>query len=259
MPQFLIAVLFILSISVASSAPDRHEAVAEVFASKGIEATLVVANADGKIEHVFNEERSKTRFSPASTFKIFNTLIALDAGIVTSESSPFTWDKQDRGVAVWNQDQTLRSAFKVSCVWCYQEIAREVGAAKYTEALSGSGYGNENIGDQVDFFWLNGDLKISAVEQIAFLKQLLDNSIEYRPEHVEIVKSIMLNDAGSDYKIHAKTGWTGPEHHVGWYVGYVVKGNDTWLFAMNMRMDSAEQAALRKELTIKALRVLALI
>jgi beta-lactamase class D len=230
--------------------------VAEVFQAAGIDGTLVVASADGNILQVHNDERSKTRFSPASTFKVPNTLIALDAAIVTSKDARFEWDGTDRGLPAWNRDQTLESAFRVSCVWCYQEIARSVGLDRYRTALATMHYGNEQVGQLVDQFWLNGELQISALEQIEFLSKLVNGSTPYRREQVDIVKAIMLDEQTDDYSIHAKTGWTGPGLHTGWYVGYVEKGDDTWLFAMNMRMDSADQAPLRKQLTLRSLKVL---
>jgi len=74
------------------------EAVAEVFQAENVIGTLVVATANGAPVYVLNEERSRVQFSPASTFKVPNTLIALDAGVVTSRDSSFTWDGTDKSL-----------------------------------------------------------------------------------------------------------------------------------------------------------------
>lgn len=235
------------------------DVVAEVFAAENIEGTFIVADATGKHLQVFNEERSQVQFSPASTFKIPNTLIALKAEVVTSKESPFTWDGAANGRDAWNKDHTLESAFRVSCVWCYQEIARDVGSDRYVVDLAGLDYGNQEIGDRVDMFWLNGDLTISAAEQIEFLSAMLNYDVPYTREHVDLVKEIMLIEKTADYALYAKAGWTGSGLHTGWYVGYVEKGDDVWLFAMNMEMDQAEQAGLRKELTVRSLEALGML
>ncbi|MGI9203799.1 MAG: class D beta-lactamase [Woeseiaceae bacterium] len=237
----------------------QNETLDSVFEENGVVATIVVASADSDQVYIHNRDRSKLQFSPASTFKIPNTLIALDAMVVTSAETTFAWDGVERGVAAWNRNQTLQSAFRFSCVWCYQEIARSVGIERYADALAAVAYGNQQLGKHVDQFWLNGDLQISAIEQIGFLRKLLDYSIPFQRQYVDILKSIMLVEQSSDYTLYAKTGWTGVELHVGWYVGYIEKGEDTWLFAMNMRMDSAKQASLRKDLTIQSLRALEII
>lgn len=235
---------------------ERAETVAEIFHDEGVTATLVVASAVKKGRFVYNEERAGQRFSPASTFKIFNTLIALKAELVTSKEAPFRWDGKVRGVEAWNQDQTLASAFKVSCVWCYQKLARRIGLSEYRAELSRLGYGNAQVGEQVDRFWLNGDLLISAQEQIDLLSKIQDYSIAFRREHVDVLRDIMVDERTESHVVYAKSGMTGPQLHVGWYVGFVEKADQTFIFAMNMKIDDVAQAPLRKDLTMRSLRAL---
>ena len=237
----------------------KTKAIDDLFRAEGIVATLVAASANGGVTFVYNDSRSAQRFSPASTFKIPNTLIALDALVVASKDSIFEWDGIDKGMQQWNQDQTLESAFRVSCVWCYQEIARKVGKKRYKSALTMLSYGNQSIGSEVDSFWLTGDLQISAREQIEFLRKLSQYAVPFRREHVETLRDIMLVEQTDSYAIYAKTGWAATTPQVAWYVGFVTKGYETWLFAMNMRVDRPEQAELRKELTIRSLRLLDII
>lgn len=242
----------------AASAQQRSpiDDVADLFQSQEIKGSIVVARADGSVVYEYNRDRAKTRFCPASTFKVLNTLIALDTGVVESGESTFAWNGTERAVAAWNRDQTLASAFKVSCVWCYQEIARSVGRSRYRSAFSRVDYGNGQMGDQVDQFWLDGSLQISSYEQIAVLAKIVDYSLPFDKQHIDTLKSIMLDDQTADYALYGKTGWTGPDLHVGWYIGFVEKGGETWLFALNMRMDEAAQAHLRKKLAVGALEIL---
>jgi beta-lactamase class D len=235
------------------------DSLSDVFSGKPFEATMIVASLDGSEQFVHNAPRSRQRMSPASTFKVPNSLIGLDQGVVTSKDSTFTWDGTDRGVEAWNKDQTLESALQVSCVWCYQEIARAVGGDEYRRALAAINYGNANIGEAVDQFWLNGDLQISAQEQIDFLRSMLHYELPYSREHVDLVKDIMLVESGTDYAVHAKSGWIGASLAVGWYVGFVTTDEDTWVFAMNMHLDKVEDAPLRQALTLEALRALNII
>jgi beta-lactamase class D len=152
----------------------------------------------------------------------------------------------------------LRTAYQASCVWCYQEIARAVGEEAYTQALERMNYGNQLIGDAVDEFWLDGSLAISADEQVAFLRGVLNNYFHYDEEDQRVLLDIMRVEQAEDFSLHAKTGWTGPDLAVGWNVGYVVTDEGTFLFAMNMVMDDVDQAPLRTTLTMEALRALGL-
>jgi len=251
-------------IAVSSSATgqptnSQANAIADLFLSRDIIATLIVANTDGQVVHVYNESRSITRFSPASTFKIPNTLIALESNIVESKDTVFRWDGEDRGLQQWNSDQTLESALKVSCVWCYQEIARKVGSKKYEAVLAQIDYGNHSTGSHVDLFWLNGDLRISAAEQIDFLRRLYNDELPFRREHVDVLKDIMQVETNAEYSLYAKSGWATTTPQVGWYVGFVETSAGTWLFAMNMQVDKRAQVGLRKKLTIESLQALGII
>lgn len=199
------------------------------------------------------------RFSPASTFKIPNTLIALDAKVVDSKDTLFRWDGTDKGLQQWNSDQTLESALRVSCVWCYQEIARKVGKEKYESVLAQIDYGNQTVGSDVERFWLNGDLQISAAEEISFLRRLYDYELPFQQEHVDVLKDIMLIEENDQYSLYAKSGWATTTPQVGWFVGFVEKGTQTWFFAMNMQVDNREQVSLRQELTLSSLRALGII
>ena len=255
----LCSLVVLLAATGEARAQTQGQSVADVFAASGVGGTLVISSLEGHERFVYNDSRSVERFSPASTFKIINTLIALDRGLVTSRDSVFAWDGIEREVRAWNGDQTLASAFAVSCVWCYQQIARDVGASVYREQLAAIGYGNGQVGDAVDSFWLDGTLGISAAEQIEILRGIVGYSLPYKRQHVDELKSIMLIEVTEDYGLYAKTGWTGADLAVGWLVGYLETAEGTWLLAMNMTMDSISQAPLRQEVVMQSLRALAII
>ena len=235
------------------------DTIAAVFEQQNVVGTLVIESVRGDRTYVHNPERASEQFSPASTFKIPNTLIGLRMGVVRSKSSEFTWDGTDRGLPQWNRDQTLETAFKVSCVWCYQEIARKVGAGRYRPALRDLNYGNREIGADVEQFWLNGDLKISAWEQIEFLRSFVLEETGHTSEQVDLVKEIMRVEHTDTYALYGKTGWTGQALHTGWFVGFVTVADRTWLFAMNMEMDSASQAPLRQTVVVESMKALGLL
>ena len=108
----------------------------------------------------------------------------------------------------------------------------------------------------VERFWLDGELRISAYEQIAFLKKLYKNDVPFRQEHIDILKAIMVDEQGKNFTIRAKTGWAvpnGDEHH-GWYVGYVESSKGIYFFATNLIIASSDELPLRKLLSVEALK-----
>lgn len=250
MRKFFILALSLFS--VVSMADD--EAIGDLFRRDSVTGTMVIQSLNHGTTYVSNQDRAKRRFASASTFKIFNTLIAVEEDIVDPVNDEFIWDGTQYEFMNWNQTLTLPMAYKVSCVWCYQKIAERVGAAKYLNYLRTAQYGEISLPLEATTFWLDGSFRVSAVDQIEFLKKLYNQSLPYKSTSYDALKLIMKSESGPDYQIYAKTGWArrvDPE--IGWYVGYVETNNDVWFFAMNMDIGSAKQLELRQKITLKTL------
>ncbi len=142
--------LFIPPLAALAQDPD----LAKLFMERDANGTIVISSLDSNTQFLNNKARAEKRLLPASTFKIPNTLIALDTGAVADEKEIIKWDGQDKGWYRWNKDQSLETAFPFSCVWFYQELAGRVGNASYLKYLDGIDYGNEQTGKNLDTFWL---------------------------------------------------------------------------------------------------------
>lgn len=216
-----------------------------------VDGTIVIESLQKQTKYIYNDKRANTFFSPASTFKIPNTLIALNEELVNKDSI-ILWDKQIREYESWNKNQTLESAFKTSCVWCYKEFASKIDKNKYKNYLEELNYGNKIIGDNITDFWLDESLKITAYGQIEFLKRLYKNDLPFKIENIDALKEIMIDEKTNDYIIRAKTGWEGK---YGWYVGYIETKDDVYFFATNINTKSKDDLAKRKKITLEALKI----
>ena len=198
-----------------------------IFHKHNVTGTFVLKNISTQKTYLHDSNRSKKEFVQASTFKILNSMIALQVGAVASVDDTIKWDGVDHRYKSWNGDQTMRTALPISCVWFYQELARKVGEKKMQEWLTKVHYGNENIDNKITRFWLDGNLKISAIEQVEFIEKLVKNELPFDMYIQNIVKNIMITDSTSNYVIHSKTGWS---KQIGWNVGYVEIKNGVWIF-----------------------------
>jgi len=170
----------------------------------------------------YNQSQFRQPFTPASTFKICNSLIGLETGVIKDENFIIPWDSITRRIPAWNQDQDLKTAFKNSTVWYYQELARRVGGEKMKYWLDKANYGNADTSGGIDKFWLTGGLRITPEQQIDFLRRLHDNNLPFSQRSIDIVKNIMVARDTLDYIVRAKTGWgEQDETNIGWYVGYI--------------------------------------
>lgn len=172
--------------------------------------------------HVYNQARCLERFLPASTFKIFNSLVALETGVAHDDRLVIPWNGV-KSRPEWNKDMDMREAFKVSNLLYYQEIARRVGRQPYQHYLDTIKYGNMKMGPAVDSFWIDGSLQISADEQAGFIKRLYFNELPFLDRTQGIVKSMMLREDSTQDKLYFKTG-TGDTRRgtwLYWVVGYL--------------------------------------
>ncbi len=229
-----------------------HPEWKKFFDGQGTAGTALVYDLNAKRYDAYDTDRANRRFTPASTFKIPHSLIALETGVVQDERHPvFRWDGTKRDIPDWNRDHTLRTAIKYSVVWVYQEIARQVGPEREARFVRSFDYGNADTSGPVDKFWLGEPLRISAFEQISFLKKLVGGQLPVSERSVRIVRDILINDAGPTYVLRAKTG-ADFDAQIGWWVGWVEKDDDTYLFAVNI--DFPEMSDKRQAVTRAILR-----
>lgn len=221
----------------------------DTFARRGVVGTFVLYDpATGRTSR-YNPERAATRFTPASTSKVFNALVFLDQGVVTDPDSLIAWDGVERRIASWNRDHSLRSGVEVSAVWLFQRLALEVGRDGYADVFSRQPYGNATMGEPLEMAWLDGSLRISADEQVAFLEGLRRGTLAFDPAHqatvcdlVPVLLPGLAQAEGDGHRLKAKTGWglRDGQPDLGWLVGWVERPEGDVVFALNVEAASPE-------------------
>lgn len=202
---------------------------------------------------------------PASTFKIPNSIIALESGIVKNDSTIFKWDGTKRFFKIWEQDLIFKDAFQFSCVPCYQEIARKIGEKRMNEYLSKLKYKNMRVDStNIADFWLQGNSRINQFQQINFLQRFHESKLPISERTEKIMKRMMVIERNAHYTLSGKTGWSiDNEKNNAWFVGYVQKEHKVYFFATNIspkgEFNNKWFLKTRKEITYKALKQLEVI
>jgi beta-lactamase class D len=212
----------------------RFEAGEAMLAAAGLTGAFVVRRTGEPTLVMAFPELAHRGFVPASTFKIPNTLIGLETGVIPDETFTLPWDGVRREIEAWNRDQDLTSAMAESVVWYYQEVARRVGLERMASWVARLGFGNAQIGDRVDSFWLDGPLAITPIEQVEFLERLTAGQLPVAARSVEILRRVVPSRELSGATLHAKTGThVGDGESHGWLVGWVEQeGHVTACFAL---------------------------
>jgi beta-lactamase class D len=230
-----------------------REDLAKHFADAGTAGTFVGYKTDDYLVIASDKDRSGEAKLPASTYKIPNSLIALETGVVSDpDKDIFKWDGVVRDIEAWNKDHTLRSAIAASAVPVYQEIARRIGQERMQKYVDLFEYGNRDIGGGIDQFWLTGNLRIDPVQQVDFVDRLRRGTLPISKRSQDLVRDILPVTKVGDSIIRAKSGLLGAEigkPSLGWMVGWAEKGSAQTVFALNLDVREPRHIADRMKLT----------
>ncbi|GAB2561693.1 penicillin-binding transpeptidase domain-containing protein [Spirosoma areae] len=238
--------------------------VKKPFTECNLEGSTTIYDYSQKKWLFTDEADSRKETLPASTFKIINSLIALETGVIRTENDVIKWvGKVDTVLYGYRpelyRDMTVQEAFRESAGWVYIELAKKIGRDRYRLYLNQCHYGNVNLSEAGVDFWNFGSFAISPVNQIEFLKALYEEKLPFSKRNIAIVKRLMVAETTSLYVIRAKTGWTRDGgKDTGWWVGYVERANKPYFFATrlikNREIRNPNFADCRKKITKDILR-----
>jgi beta-lactamase class D len=234
--RFIVLLLLILS----SCTPNNvdEEDLSSYFSEVGATGTFALLNNNNGRFTIYNVDRYRdSAYAPASTFKIVNSLVGLQTGVISSDTMRIAWDGVRRNPE-WDKDLSMIEAFRASAVPYYQEVARRIGKDTLQQWLDSLSYGTRKITGPVDSFWLDGSLKITPDEQLGLVKQLYFRELPFHNLNQDIVKKAMLMEDKPEYRLGYKTGWAPPSakdgRHTGWVVGWIEENNHPYLFVLNL-------------------------
>lgn len=216
----------------------------------GYTGTFVMYDQAADRYVIYNQAQSKKRLSPYSTFKIYNSLIGLETGVLDQEDvfTLIKWNGTKYDFPYWNHDHTLASATQESVVWYFQEVASRIGSERMQEYLDKIDYGNRDISGGLTTFWLGSSLQISAMEQVNLLNKLYSNQLPFSATTQAVVKkNITLSDSNG-IKFMGKTG-SGYASGLGWFVGCIENHGRRYIVATNIEALDGANGGKAREIT----------
>lgn len=218
-------------------------------AQSAVQSCLVVFDGGTTQRWAGSAAECATRLSPASTYKIPHALIGLETGVVT-EKTVEKWDgTKHPNQPKWNLDHTVLSSMRPSVLWFFQRMAPRIGATRARQWLERFDYGNRDTSGDITRYWVNGTLRISPDEQLAFLRKFYDDGLPVSKARVAAVRGAMEQESGTVenargiHKLNAswpagahlnsKTGATtlASGESVSWLVGRLTVGQRPIVFA----------------------------
>ena len=228
---------------------------------QGLQGTFVLYDESAAQYSVYNQAQSEKRLTPCSSFKIYNSLIALETGVVGDEKRVIAWDGQASSIPAWNRDHTMASAIQNSVVWYYQVLAEQIGPQRMQQYLDAILYGNRDISGGISRFWLHSSLAISAYEQVELLRRLYLDDLPFSPRNMAIVRKMIIQSEEDGVKLSGKTGsaFIGGQFTVGWFVGAVERDQRRYFFAVNIEGEKAASGANARNIAVNVLKHLSIL
>ncbi|HDE8615766.1 TPA: beta-lactam sensor/signal transducer BlaR1 [Staphylococcus aureus] len=209
--------------------------------------------------YIYNEKESRKRYSPDSTYKIYLALFGLDRHIISDKNSRMLWNHNHYPFDSWNKDQDLNTAIQNSVNWYFERISNQISKNYTYDQLKQLNYGNKNFGSY-KAYWLEDSLKISNLEQVIVLKNMMEQNNHFSKNEKKQLSSSLLIIKNENYALYGKTG-TGivnGKYNNGWFVGYVITNHDKYYFSTHLSDEKAsgENAKLINEKILKEMGVL---
>lgn len=185
-------------------------------------------------------------YLPASTFKIINSLIGIESGRVSDTTVVFNWDGVTHGRPECDKDMPMHDAFRISCPPWFQELARRIGKDTMQHWIDTLGYGRRykpfKIQNNLDTFWLDNSIKVTADEQLGMVKRLYFDQLPFQKRTQRLVRGMMQQEKNSNYSISYKTGWgfTEKGHSLAWVVGWIEENQHPYFFVLQIEHPSKD-------------------
>ncbi|HGZ7991471.1 TPA: beta-lactam sensor/signal transducer BlaR1, partial [Staphylococcus aureus] len=190
--------------------------------------------------YIYNEKESRKRYSPDSTYKIYLALFGLDRHIISDKNSRMSWNHNHYPFDSWNKDQDLNTAIQNSVNWYFERISNQISKNYTSDQLKQLNYGNKNLGSY-KAYWLEDSLKISNLEQVIVLKNMMEQNNHFSKNEKKQLSSSLLIRKNENYELYGKTG-TGivnGKYNNGWFVGYVITNHDKYYFSTHLSDEKA--------------------
>lgn len=236
----VLAIGLLISVSFFSCQPNNikneDENWGKYFTENNVKGTFALYDNGHGTFSIYNLPWYKdSAFLPASTFKIVNSLIGVETGVINNENMVIKWDGVQRRPE-WDKDLTMKEAFAVSAVPYYQEVARRIGKDTMQRYLDTLHYGTSKLTSQIDTFWLDNSLKITPDEQLGLVMALYFDKLPFQKRTMNIVKGVMVRENNSAYTLAYKTGlgYAPNGNAIGWVVGWIEENKHPFFFVLNI-------------------------
>lgn len=242
---FLLFFVFASACSSKEKITDSTSTASEKEYFTNMDGCFVLYNLNTRVfEKVIGEQRCRLQLPASSTFKVPLAVMAFDAKVLKDENQTLKWNGKKNERESDNKDHNAQTWMSESVVWFSQQLTPRIGKKKMTQYLKRFDYGNRDLSAGITNAWLispadNGAaLKISAYEQVEFIKKLWTNQLKASPAAMEKTRDLTyLEMSPKGFHLNGKTGSNFYDsertRHLGWFIGHLQKEGQEYIVVTN--------------------------
>jgi beta-lactamase class D len=213
MKKYFVALFF--SVVLFACSPNNvtiDSSVVKMMDSAGVVGSFaLLENGTGKFTIANLSHYKDSASSPLSSFFILPTLIALDKGII-------------------NQNQV--GWVSMDSTPYYQNIITQLGRQEILKTIDSIKYGKGVVSANMNEFWKDGSLKITADEQLGLIKRVYFKELPFQKRSQEIFKKWMVKEENSNYKLSYLYASDSTKNN-SWVLGFEEENTHIYFFVLH--------------------------
>ena len=213
MKKYFVALFF--SVVLFACSPNNvtiDSSVVKMMDSAGVVGSFaLLENGTGKFTIANLSHYKDSASSPLSSFFILPTLIALDKGII-------------------NQNQV--GWVSMDSTPYYQNIITQLGRQEILKTIDSIKYGKGVVSANMNEFWKDGSLKITADEQLGLIKRVYFKELPFQKRSQEIFKKGMVKEENSNYKLSYLYASDSTKNN-SWVLGFEEENTHIYFFVLH--------------------------
>lgn len=236
MKYIIILLLLILSLSFFTSCAEEEMEItswAKYFEEAGVDGCGILKYSVQEKVILFNPKRVSSRFTPGRNFNILNILFAIDRGVIHKLDDTLHVLRDD----LLREPIQMDTAYNTNNRLFFIELAARIGAGNMQAAIKSIDYYGtmQTIGD-LDRFWWDSSLIVSAREEMQFMEELANSKLPFQKESQLLVGDLMLDSTFKNEIAHTIYSLTAfcREDSISRYTGYIDAPKNKIYFAFNI-------------------------
>jgi len=158
-------------------------------------------------------------YAPLNTFFAVPALLGLDKGYIKHDTS--NWVSLDS-------------------VNYYNAVIEKLGRTTILKTIDSLHYGKGIVSNDLNSFWKDGSLRITADEQLGFIKKLYFGQLSFQKRSQDIFKKMILKEDNANYQLSYILGSDKTTVPSFWILGYVEENKHPYFFVMHLETKNTQ-------------------